>query len=113
MLPDLAPGVPIPQDDLVGLLHQLPEPFLLVGDFNIRHPSWGDTVTSANAAMILSLTSEFSLCCLNFDLPMDYNRSTDSFSCIDLSFCSSSVVLDFIWCRLSSFFKRSFPDSFL
>ena len=41
----LAPDVPIVQDDLVKLLHQLPEPFFLAGDLNIHHPSWynGDT----------------------------------------------------------------------
>ena len=85
----LAPGVPIARDDLVNLLRQLPEPFLLVGDFNIRHPSWGDMAASSNTAMLHSVTSDFSLCCLNSGLPTHYHRSTDSFSCIDLSFCSS------------------------
>ena len=33
-------GVPIARPDLVELLRQLLGPFLLVGDFNIRHPSW-------------------------------------------------------------------------
>ena len=52
--------------------------------------------------MLLSVNSDFSLCCLNYGLPTHYHRSTDSFSCVDLSFCSSSVVLDFTWSRLSS-----------
>ena len=47
----LVPGVLITRDDL--------EPFLLVGDFNIRHPSWGNTVASQNAALLLSVTSVF------------------------------------------------------
>ena len=51
----------IARGDLVELLLQLPEPLLLVGDFSIRHPSWGDTVASPNAAMMLSVTSDFSL----------------------------------------------------
>ena len=37
-------GELIGRDDLFSLLRQLPEPILLVGDFNILHPSWGDTV---------------------------------------------------------------------
>ena len=82
----LAPGVPIARDDLVELLRQLPEPFLLIGDFNIRFPSWGDKVASPNAAILLSATSDFSLCCLNFGLPTHYHSFTDSFSCIELSF---------------------------
>ena len=60
-------------------------------------------VTSSNAAMLPSVTSDFSLCCLNCGFSTHYHLSTDSFSCIDLSFCSSSVVLDFTWSRLSSF----------
>ena len=98
----LVPGVQITRDDLDELLRQLPEPFLLVGDFNIRYPSWGNTVASQNAAILLSVTS-FSLCCVNCGPPTHYPRSTDSFSCIDLSFCSSPVVLDFTWSCLPSF----------
>ena len=65
----LAPDEPITRDDLVALVHQLPEPFLLVGDFNIRHPSWGNRAAYPNAAMLLSVIYEFSFCCQNFGLP--------------------------------------------
>ena len=81
----LTPGDPIARDDLVELLRQLSEPPLLVGDFTTLHSSWGDTVAS--------LTSNFSLSCLNSGLPTNYHRSTDLFSYVDLSFCSSSLVL--------------------
>ena len=57
----LDPGAPIERDDLVELLRQLPEPFFLVGDLDIRHTSWGDVVASPNAAMLFSVTSDFSL----------------------------------------------------
>ena len=76
-------GMPIARDDLVELLRQSPYPFLLVGDFNICHPSWGDTVASLNAALLLLINSDLSLCCLNSGLPTHYHRSTDSFSCVD------------------------------
>ena len=81
-----------------------PGTFFLVGDFNICHPSLSDTVASPNAAMLYSVTFDFSLCCLNSGLPTHYYRSTDSFLCIDLSFGSSSILLHFTWSRLSSFF---------
>ena len=38
----------------------------------------------------------------------DFLCSTDSFLCIDLSFCFSSVVLDLTWSRLSSFFGSDY-----
>ena len=49
------------RDDLIELLCQLSESFLLVGDFNIRHPSWGDTIASPNAATQLSVILNLSL----------------------------------------------------
>ena len=55
--------------------------------------------------MLLAVTSYFSFCCLNSDLPTHYHHFTDLFSCIDLSFCSSSHVLTFTWSRISSFFE--------
>ena len=57
----IVPGVPIARDYFVELLHQLPEPFLLVSYFNIHNPSWSDKVTYPNAAMLLLVTSDFSL----------------------------------------------------
>ena len=72
-------------------------PILLVGDFNVRHPLWGNTVTSPRAADLLGVTSQFSLSCLNSGLPTHYSAVWGSFSCIDLAFCSTSVLLDFSW----------------
>ena len=50
-----------------------------------------------------SVTSDFSFCCLNSGLPKHYLHFADSFSYVVLSFYSS-VVLNFVWYRLSSFF---------
>ena len=77
----LAVSVLIARDDLVELLRHLLDSFLLVCDFNIRHSSWGESVASPNVAMLLSVTSDFSLCFLNSGLPTHYHRSTVSFSC--------------------------------
>ena len=34
----LAPGSPVSYNDLVSLVHQLPLPLLLLGDFNLGYP---------------------------------------------------------------------------
>ena len=101
----LVPSMPIARDDLVELLRQLPEPFLLVGDFNIRHPYWSDAVASPNAAMLVPVISDFSCCCLNSVVSTQYHRLTNSFSCVELSFYSSSVLLDFTWSHLPFLWK--------
>ena len=81
----LTPGQPVTKDALADLLHQLPPPLLLLGDFNIRHPLWGDMVTSPSAGMLLSIMADFSLGCLNTGDPTHFHSSTSSYSCIDLS----------------------------
>ena len=54
--------------------------------------------------MLLSVTLDFYLCCLNSGLLTHYHRSTDSFSCISLFISYSFVVLNFTWSRLFFFF---------
>ena len=62
------------------------------------------SVTLLGVIRLLSVISDFSLCCLNSGFSIHYHRSTDSFSSVDLSFCSFLVVLDFTWSRICSFF---------
>ena len=42
----LPPNEALPENNITALLHALPRPFLLLGDFNGRHPLWGDIVTN-------------------------------------------------------------------
>ena len=73
----LAPGVPIARDDLLELLSQLPETFLLVGDFNSCNLSWGDTVASPERSY--AAFSNFGFFSLLSELWSSYSLS-DSFS---------------------------------
>ena len=41
----LPPGEPIDRVALEDLIQQLPQPFLLLGDFNPHHPTWGDPMS--------------------------------------------------------------------
>ena len=50
-----------------------------------------------------SLLPAFSLSCLNDSLPTHYHCQTSSFSCIDVSLCSSFVLPLLSWQRLCSF----------
>ena len=36
----LSPNANIDMEELKSLIHQLPRPFLLLGDFNAKHPAW-------------------------------------------------------------------------
>ena len=50
----LLPSEAVSYENLEDLIKQLQPPIILVGDFNIRHPMWGDTSTSPNAIWLLN-----------------------------------------------------------
>ena len=46
------PFVPFTENEINGLISQLPRPFLLLGDFNSRSQVLGDTVTNPRGSII-------------------------------------------------------------
>ena len=93
----LPPDDNIPYEDIVDLLHQLPRPFLILGDFNSRHQLWGDTVSNQKGRMISSLIENEEIGFLNTGEPTHYHIQTGTLSCIDLSLCSPDCLMDFSW----------------
>ena len=95
----LAPSCPYTKKDLIDLFRSLPPPMLVLGDFNLRHPLWGDSITSPNAGLILDILQDFSLGCLNTGLPTFERFDTGTSSCVDISLCSLSTLDRFGWDR--------------
>src|SRR5678816_4519783 len=95
----LAPSCIYSREDLFGLFRNLPPPLLVLGDFNIRHPLWGDSVSSPNADWLLGVLQGFSLGCLNTGLPTFERFDTRTSSCVDISLCSLSFIDKFWWDR--------------
>ena len=90
----LPPNDPVSYQDLVDLVHQLPQPFLLLGDMNGRHPLWGDVVSNSKGNILASMIENEDLGILNTGEPTHYHLQTGTLSCIDLSI-GSSVLLTF------------------
>ena len=61
----ITPTESITKNDLQNLILQLPEPYLLVGDFNARNNMWGDTQENAHGRVIEELLLETDICLLN------------------------------------------------
>lgn len=95
----LAPSTPVTKMDLDDLFRQLPSPVVVLGDFNIRHPLWGDSITSPNANILVDLLPKYSLGCLNSGLPTFERLDQRSSSCIDVTLCSVSILDHFRWSR--------------
>ena len=93
----LPPNDDISYDDLVELIHQLPQPFLLLGDTNSRHPMWGDVLANTKGNLIASLIENEDVGLLNTGEPTHFHVQTGTLSCIDISLASSNCLMDFDW----------------
>jgi hypothetical protein len=96
----LPPCVPYSTQDFTHLLPQLPPPVLLLGDFNLRHTHWGDTIDSPIANQLIPIFSQHSLSCLNGGLPTFEKLNPPTTTAIDISFISSPLLPQFLWQRV-------------
>ena len=76
-------------EELKSLIRQLPRPFLLLGDFNAKHPAW-DFENSADprGRAVQSLLVEESVGMFNQGRPTHHHIQTNTLSAIDLCLCS-------------------------
>ena len=94
----LPPNEDLPDNDLTTLLQEIPRPFLLLGDFNGRHPLWGDIITNTRGNILSTIIERAEVSILNTGEPTHFHVQTGTLSAIDLSICSPDTILDFDWC---------------
>ena len=85
-------------DDLRNIISQLPKPYIVVGDFNSHNPLWGSTDLDVGGRNIEEIIEEFELVLLNTGEGTYLNSRTNSFSALDLAFCSANLATNFYWC---------------
>ena len=93
----LPPNMSISVQDLENLTQQLPEPYLLVGDFNSHNPMWGSATTNNKGNVIEKLIDNLQLCLLNDKSPTYLHPASGNFSCIDLTLSHPLIYLDYNW----------------
>lgn len=93
----LEPHLTVTLNDLETLLEQLPEPYLLVGDFNAHSGFWGSAHTDARGRIIEDFILSNNVCLLNTGKSTYCSPITGKKSSIDLSFSSPSVFSNFKW----------------
>src|SRR5215469_2632770 len=102
----LPPSEAVSYEDLEDLIKQLEPHFIFVGDFNIRHPMWGDTSTSPNANIVIDLIAKHNLVCMNSGAPTHYHQASQSFTHIDISLCSNIISQSLMWSSLDDLYSR-------
>lgn len=88
----LPPGSQIKKEEIMELIAQIPEPFILVGDLNAHHPLWGSDEVSTRGKVIESVISEGNLVVLNNGERTYINSATGTGSCIDIGCCTTQLA---------------------
>ena len=93
----LSPRGNLSSQDLDDLIHQLPTPYLLLGDFNAHNILWGGESTDSRGKRIEDFLSKHQLCLWNDGCPTYIHPGSGSQTAIDLSVCHPSLLLDYSW----------------
>lgn len=84
-------------DHLDHLIEQLPEPFIIMGDFNAHSPLWGSTENSSKGRELESWLENDSIVLLNTGSYTHFNKTGNTFTAIDLTLASSTVASQLSW----------------
>ena len=78
-----------------NLLQQFPSPYILLGDFNGHIILWGGQNNDSRGELIENFITKNDICIMNDKSYTYHSPSTKSFTSIDLSFCYTSLFLDY------------------
>ena len=93
----LPPNVPLQLNELQRLVGQLPQTFLILGDFNAHHPMWGSIRQDSRGGIVERFLLSSGTCLLNGREPTFFSAAHNSFTSIDLSIASPSLFPHFTW----------------
>ncbi|GFO18104.1 RNA-directed DNA polymerase from mobile element jockey [Plakobranchus ocellatus] len=82
---------------LAELIEQLPKPFLVLGDFNVHSPAWGDSCRDGRGRMLEEFIAENDFIILNSGEQTFFHSAYHSTSAIDLAVASPSIAAECSW----------------
>ena len=90
----LPENAPVTRFNLESLVHQLPLPFIFLGDFNAHDRLWGSTAGQCNrrGRILSSFICDHNLVLLNNGEKTRFNSFSGDFSTIDLCILLTSLV---------------------
>ncbi|KAJ8722734.1 hypothetical protein PYW07_003914 [Mythimna separata] len=95
------PSTPVLQE-IKDLFSFLPKPFLILGDLNCHHQSWGCSTSTCYGDELLDIIDLHNLCILNTGAATRRCGPNQNQSAIDLSICSPSLASSLTWDILTS-----------
>lgn len=88
--------------EIKNLFVQLPRPFIVLGDFNCQHRSWGSSISNSFGEALLDIIDSHNICILNTGSPTRLTKPGELSSVVDLSMCTPDLASSLSWCTLSS-----------
>lgn len=80
-----------------NLISQLPQPYMVLGDFNAHNTLWGDSQCDARGRLIENFLLSTGTCLFNKKEPTFYSTRHNKCSAIDLTIGSPSLLPHFEW----------------
>lgn len=100
-----APNINVTKQDLVHIINQLPQPFILIGDFNAHSILWGNNRNCNLGRIIENIIEENdNIILLNNGDSTHFCLHTGTESAIDLSICSTNIANTTTWSVLNSLY---------
>ena len=84
-------------NDLQSLVDQLPQPYIIMGDFNAKHTMWGEQNCDRWGCIVEDLIDNNDVTLLNDGSSTRHDVHYNSSSAIDLTLCSPTLRLDYQW----------------
>jgi hypothetical protein len=96
----IPPRTHFEQRDLDLIISQLPQPFILLGDYNAHSDLWGNQGLDRSGSIIENFLNSNEICLLNNGSPTYMHPGNGGLTAIDLTFCSPSIFQDLEWSLL-------------
>lgn len=93
----LPPNCQVSKTEFYSLINQLPEPYILAGDFNAHNSLWGDSRCDGRGRLIENFLVSSGACLFNKKEPTYYSTQHNSYSSIDLTIGSATLFPHLEW----------------
>lgn len=88
--------------EINNIFSSLQAPYLVMGDFNCHHQSWGSGENKSEGVRLLQIVDDSNLCILNTGVPTRRTNPHELVSAVDLSICTPSLASLLHWSVFSS-----------
>lgn len=93
----IPPNCSFSAESMRQIINSVPQPCIILGDFNAHGVAWGSLRDDGRSKIILDIIDDFRFSILNDGTGTRINLQSNNPSCLDLSLCSSSIALNCTW----------------